>query len=367
MMQVRTFAEEVYTQLVAGVDVARAVAVSLPAIVLGAFLVFIVVRAWDRTLPPLTLPGREAVVFRLGRWRFPAAVLLGIVGGVLLWIPLGSLCSCAGEGGSSWSMRTLVQHLGMTRRAESWTLLQSLLVAVVAGVACAGWAAVVCWTCLDRRRWQAGLLIFLACVWAIPGPIIGLGLKDTLRAVTESSDSSLVNVLLWRGPSPLPLVWVEVIRFFPCAVALLWPVMRLTPPELRASAVTDGATPGQELALVVWPFHLRDCRGGAGRRHPDPGRAQRRQGGLHTRLAQLCGNDLDANALRRQQRSGGPMLVALGDGDRGRDFTGAVCPRFRSAEVVSAFFTTKAQRTQSEQRQERTALTLLFVSFVPLW
>src|SRR5262249_50056544 len=45
-----------------------------------------------------------------------------------------------------------------------------------------------------------------------------------------------------------------LVRFFPCAVALLWPVVRLLPPELRDAARVDGAGPGREFRHIVWPL-----------------------------------------------------------------------------------------------------------------
>jgi ABC-type Fe3+ transport system permease subunit len=66
--------------------------------------------------------------------------------------------------------------------------------------------------------------------------------------------SRWLAILLYHGPSPLPLVWVDVIRLTPCAVALLWPVVRLLPAELSDAARVDGASPSQELRHVVWPL-----------------------------------------------------------------------------------------------------------------
>ena len=55
VMQVRTFAEEVYSQLVGGdrAALAHAVAVSLPAVLLTWMLLMAATRRWERTLPPL--------------------------------------------------------------------------------------------------------------------------------------------------------------------------------------------------------------------------------------------------------------------------------------------------------------------------
>jgi ABC-type spermidine/putrescine transport system permease subunit II len=37
-------------------------------------------------------------------------------------------------------------------------------------------------------------------------------------------------------------------------MAILWPLVRLLPRELRDGARVDGATPWQELRHIVWPF-----------------------------------------------------------------------------------------------------------------
>jgi ABC-type Fe3+ transport system permease subunit len=52
---------------------------------------------------------------------------------------------------------------------------------------------------------------------------------------------------------------VDLVRFFPFAVAVLWPVVRLLPRDLRDAARVDGARPGQELLYLVWPLSLTAC------------------------------------------------------------------------------------------------------------
>ena len=258
VMQVKTFAEEVYTQLVEDVGVGRAVAVALPWVALTTLLIVATARRWERNLPPRATVAGPPLVFRLGRWRRSAVLLVAGVCGMLLAVPLASLVWRAGLSGlpAAWSPATVWHHLVVVGRAEAWTLFQSLVVAVLAGGSCASLALVVCWTCLDSRRMQTAVLVLMAVAWSLPGPIVGLGLKATFEGLLNVTGSSFLGVVLWYGPSPVPLVWADLIRFFPCAVALLWPVVRQTPPELRDAARMDGATPGQELAQVVWPLHV---------------------------------------------------------------------------------------------------------------
>jgi ABC-type Fe3+ transport system permease subunit len=88
----------------------------------------------------------------------------------------------------------------------------------------------------------------------MPGPVIGLGLKETISAIVGCVPSNGVTDALHYGPSPLPVLWADLIRFFPAAVALLWPIVRLVPAELIQSSRIDGASPSQELTRVVWPL-----------------------------------------------------------------------------------------------------------------
>src|SRR5262249_7997430 len=66
--------------------------------------------------------------------------------------------------------------------------------------------------------------------------------------------SAWLRRLLWDGPSSAPVLWVDLIRFFPCAVAVLWPVVRLIPVELREQSCIDGARQGQEVFWLVVPL-----------------------------------------------------------------------------------------------------------------
>jgi iron(III) transport system permease protein len=257
VMQVRTFAEEVYTQLVADVGVARAVAVSVPWVALTALLVLAAARRWERDLPPRATVAGPPLVFRLGRWRLPLMLLTAVICAVLLGLPVASLVRRAGLSGQPavWSPRTVWHHLAVVGRAETWVLFQSLLIAALAGGTCAVLALVTCWTCRDAGWLRTTVLVLMAVAWALPGPIVGLGLKDAIDGILDITNSSTLAVVLWHGPSPAPLWWADVIRFFPCAVALLWPVVRQTPRELHDAARMDGATPGQELCRIVWPLH----------------------------------------------------------------------------------------------------------------
>jgi ABC-type Fe3+ transport system permease subunit len=110
---VRTFAED-HTQFVvppeAATDTAaavraRAVAVSLPSVLVSALLIVVAVRAWERSVPPLERVS-DPLCFRLGWLRWPCAGLLAAVVVVLAGVPLTSLMWKAGLAGSprAWTL-----------------------------------------------------------------------------------------------------------------------------------------------------------------------------------------------------------------------------------------------------------------------
>ena len=93
----------------------------------------------------------------------------------------------------------------------------------------------------------------------LSGPLIGLGLKQTIALLVDWIPAYPVAVALYYGPSPLPALWAQTLRFFPCAVVMLWPVMRLLPPELHEAAQVDGARPRQELWYFILPLMAAVC------------------------------------------------------------------------------------------------------------
>jgi iron(III) transport system permease protein len=242
--------------------VARAVAVTLPVTLLTAVLVAALARRWERRLPPRATLAAPPLLFPLGPWRWPAFAVTAAVCLALLALPLGSLVWRAGLHGTppSWSAAVVVRALRSSARADGGELLDSLLLAGSAGALCAVLALLACWLSVGARRFGAAVLALMAVAWAMPGPVVGLGLLGTIdRLLRLTGEWRPLAVALWHGPSLVPLLWVDVLRFFPFAVAVLWPVVRLLPAELRDAARVDGARPGQELRYVVLPLTAPAC------------------------------------------------------------------------------------------------------------
>jgi iron(III) transport system permease protein len=266
MFQVRTFGEEVYTQLVApatgpGVAtaeaaVAAAVAAALPSVLLTAALVLGAARWWGRKLPPLETLTTTPHVYRLGRARWPCFALLAVVVAVLAAVPVSSLVWKLGLTGNPerWSAANAVEHLVKVLRVRGDLVAASLSLAGLAGVVTAGLALLTCWLALGTRWFHAAVLLLIAAAWALPGPIVGLGLKGAINHLLDHDWNGVLARVLYYGPSPAPVLWAYLLRFFPCAVVVLWPVVRLLPRDLRDAARVDGAGPGRELRYVVAPL-----------------------------------------------------------------------------------------------------------------
>jgi iron(III) transport system permease protein len=259
MFQVRTFGEEVYTQFVApdAADaVARGVVASLPCVLVTAALVLIATRRWERTLPPLETPATAPHVFRLGPARWPCAAALAVFVTVLAGVPVSSLVWKLGLGGNPqhWSLTLAGDHLSHVLRVRGRLVGESLAVAGLSGALTGLLALFTCWLALGTRWFHSAVLLLIAVAWAIPGPVVGLGLKGAINQLLNFDVGGVLGRVLYYGPSPLPVMWAYMLRFFPCAVVVLWPVVRLVPRELREAARVDGAGPAQELRHVVAPL-----------------------------------------------------------------------------------------------------------------
>jgi iron(III) transport system permease protein len=254
-MMVRTFAEEVYTQLVGfPAGVAAAVAVTVPVWLLASFLAVRLSRLpATRFFPPESVAGPGVRLrSRLGLLAWPVVLLVA-------GVPFAALVWKAGVTSAGWSFANLGTQLDRTVRLSGVTIASGVLAAAVAGVVTAAFAAWFCWTNRDRPGRVVAIAVPLALT---PGPLVGLGLKElisllltleefVLRTFGLAPDFPPLRSLLYDQPSPLPGIWACTVRFFPVAVAILFPAVRVIPKELHEAAALDGVGPWRH---VGWPL-----------------------------------------------------------------------------------------------------------------
>ena len=254
----RTYAEEVYTQKVMGNedDLARAVATALPPAALICVGVWFLMGWWERSLPPVqsaTVNARR-LLLPASTWVLLAFALLGIL--LFLGAPLGSLLWKVGESRAehTWSLSLAGEHMWLACRVRSEIVGKSLIWAFAAGLLAASLALAACWLSLDSPVFRGATRLLAVLLWAMPGPILGLGLEQMIRLIVETINWQPLQTALYYGPSPLPTLWAHVLRLFPFALALLWPTVRQMPRELREAASVEGAGPWQELIWVIAPY-----------------------------------------------------------------------------------------------------------------
>jgi iron(III) transport system permease protein len=269
-MMVRTFAEEVYTQFVSATEgLAAAVAVTVPVwaatAVAAGWLARPVVRtfgepAGEPGIPVnLRFPKRVKVAAALGLW----AAAVGFAG-----LPVAAVVWKAGGGGTrfGWEVAGLAAAVGRVLRTDGGTLAGSVGSAAAAGGVAAGLAWVACRFAGESRGFARFLFVLCVGLWVTPGPLVGLGLKRAVALLLDAEDAVLsvtgvspdfppVRSALYDQPSPVPAGWAAVVRFFPVAVAVLWPAVRAVPRELLDAAKLDG--------VGVWKFVLIPLTGSA--------------------------------------------------------------------------------------------------------
>ena len=214
----------------------------MPMVVLTWLLVLWTAQRWRQNLPPLDRLSALPREFPLGRLRWVLLALALLVVVLLVAVPVASLIWKAGLSGSplTWTARGVGASMGKATQTGWWLVTDSLLMAAAAGILAGGCGLLICWSCRGSRWFSAFVLAMLAAIWAMPGPMLAFGLKDTINLVVPCRP--LANVLYY-GASPLPVIWADWLRFLPCAVALLWPVMRLLPVDLIEAARMDGRAP----------------------------------------------------------------------------------------------------------------------------
>src|SRR5262249_28315402 len=177
----------------------------------------------------------------------------------LTTIPLVALVLKLGTVGAegSWYGAAAGRYLAQATAVHGRTIVANVAAAFAVGAAAGVLALLACWQARDRCWLRAALLVSVAVAWAVPGPVVGIGLKETIdRAVDLEhwlTGTMVLRSALYDGPSLLPVAWAWLVRWWPFAVAFLWPTVRLIPRELFEVARLGGATPGREFREVVWP------------------------------------------------------------------------------------------------------------------
>lgn len=254
-MMVRTFGEEVYTQFVSASNgLAAAVAITVPAWLLAMVCVGWIVRATGRRIgEPSSDVARPVRVRHRSRRYGALTVTVWFLVTVPVGLPILALLGRAAGGGTAngWNIPFLLGEMNKVIRTDGIILLDGIGTASVVGLLTTFTAAMACRWAVRNRAFRRFLLILCVMLAVTPGPIVGIGLKQTIHQLMALEDGIVarwgppptflpMRSMLYDQPSPVPAGWAAWIRLFPMAVLILWPGFRRIPRELDELATLDG-------------------------------------------------------------------------------------------------------------------------------
>lgn len=277
--QVRTFAEEVYTQAALGTfdavgpETTDPASNGIPAIglwsglLLSMVVAIAVIAGARRLIADLAdAPQRDPWIWRLKAGRWPAALALACSMFVLAGVPLINLAYKAGVQVTAtdtgrvreWSPRKLVESVAAAPVQFKGELWLSMWLGAAAATAAVLIALPVAWRLRGAvngdSAWRPTLMsvmlqTMVALCLTIPGPLLGLAV---IRLLDQSPDSPLSG-LAWLYDSNFAPWLVQTLRALPIATLILWPAFASIPQVMLDAAMTDGAGWWRRLLLIVLP------------------------------------------------------------------------------------------------------------------
>lgn len=259
--QLRTYAEEVYLQFNSGrEELARALAASLPPLLLLGGVCAWAVGRYQRLTPPAERAQHPPVVFALGRWRWTFVLLVLLLFTLLLAAPvLGLLlkagvryATAAAPAPATWEAALVAERVARQLVRDRWVFLQSMLLAAAVGTLA---SAIALWLLFLGRvspRCGKAMAVGVGLLLALPGPIVGVGLLATIQFLLPLPLPAWVGDALYYRPSPLPVLWVQLLRVTPMAWLLLWPSVRTVPLAMDEEVRLSGGRPLRHFRLVYW-------------------------------------------------------------------------------------------------------------------
>jgi iron(III) transport system permease protein len=247
VLQVRTFAEEIFTEYGVWGLQARPLVIAAPLVVTTVALVAVLTKlssAWRRGL--LQNPARWGMQLRLGG----RGELLG-------WIVLVICVACAG-----WPLYMVFSQLldwaTMMARLEAFIPEWGRTVHVASWVAVISAPTAVCLAWMGCRsnwaRWPVGTA--LLALLSVPAPALAIAMVWILSHTPPSWLAGVIGDpagVLLDHPVAMHVVAI-VVRYIPVAVIIVWPAIQGVPQELEDTASLDGLSWWRKLRDVYWPL-----------------------------------------------------------------------------------------------------------------
>ncbi len=272
LFQVRTYAEELYTETALGREPGSAGLAMLPSILLVASLATAALLMCGRLVARFNVAGGgRPHTFHLYRWRWPCALVAWSLMLLSAGVPIASLLYKAGvtvvqtESGRvrGWSIGRCAESVNRSVPAFSedigWTLAIGSLAATIArclAIPLAWWARGGGWRALPT-------LSLISLLLAVPGPIVGLSVIWLLNRPDPQWLASWLGVpprdglfgMLYDHPLVAPTA-VQCVRALPLTTLVCWGAFRRVPVESLEAAAVAGAGP----LLRLWKVAMPQCR-----------------------------------------------------------------------------------------------------------
>ncbi len=243
LFRVRTFAEEVFTQMTIG-DPSLAQQRVLPACAVLAALAYVAIRGFMKRLPaPVGQTYGPAWVFRLRgfRWAGTAIVVASLV--VVVVVPVGSLMHKAGvlvdltPAGyvRSWSITKCAWLILTSPGQHISEIINTAILASVTATLATVVAIPLAWRMRRGGHLATGVWLLLATALAIPGPVVGMAIINLLNqpefpAAVWAYDRTIL--------APVSATFVKSL---PWATLVMWQALRTVSSDSLETAELDGA------------------------------------------------------------------------------------------------------------------------------
>ena len=249
LLQVRTYAEEVYIQAHLNDDPTASARAALPPLLVFGGLI-----AWGGWRLSRSDPSRAASrwsrsrAWQLGPWRWPLGIVAGLSTAALVGFPLYASIWRAGRVGAGpgrppvWSISGLFQTLVAAAGEMAGPLSKSALIAAGSATLATLIAWPLAWRCRRSAAWRGAAIAVATLGLATPGPLVGLAYKVAYGPFWFIADT------------PVILVMAVAMRTMPYALLALWPAVQGLPDAYLMAAEVDGLTRPQVARRVALPL-----------------------------------------------------------------------------------------------------------------
>ncbi len=235
MLRYQTFSSAIYTQLVGRYDRSAAAVLSAILVVITVVLIWLEWRSraglrYDQT----TGTYRTGQTYKLGRWKYPAFLLVVLVSAVAVFIPVGVL--------------TVMTVQGIKAGTIGYDFLQyvwhSFSVSALAATVALPLALPVAYLSVRHGTFAGKSIARLAYAgYALPGVVVALGVIFLFNRYLP----------VFYG-TPVLMVAAYLIRFLPQSMQAQETALALVSPNLEEAGLSCGCTRWQVLRKITLPL-----------------------------------------------------------------------------------------------------------------